>query len=91
MEGAGSADDEETVIFLCEDVDGLFAAFEDGGDGGFWGGEFFVEELWRDEWILERMCKWFNVCLEQSSRSVSDRMGHWFDLHSRSLRFRPLC
>ena len=33
VEGAGPADYEQAVVGLFDDVDGFFAAFEDGGDG----------------------------------------------------------
>jgi len=37
VEGAGPADDEEAVIALLDDLDGGFAAFEDGREGVGWG------------------------------------------------------
>ncbi len=52
MEGAGPADDEEAVVALLEDLNGGFAAGEDGGEGGGWSGDLGGEELGWDERVV---------------------------------------
>lgn len=70
MHGAGTADDEETVIALLDDLNGLFAALEDGGlgvcRGRDLGGEKLglnkrvVAENWRGRgWLVRSMLECF--------------------------------
>jgi hypothetical protein len=49
---AGTADDEKTVIALLDDLNGLFAALEDGRDGVCGSGDLRCEELGLDERVL---------------------------------------
>jgi hypothetical protein len=52
VHGARTADDEETVIALLDDLNGLFAALEDGRDGVCGRGDLRCEELGLDERVL---------------------------------------
>ena len=52
VHGAGTADDEETVIALLDDLNGLFAALEDCGNGVCGSGDLRGEELRLDERVL---------------------------------------
>lgn len=78
MEGARSADHEEAVIVLLEDFDGFFAAFEDCGEGVFWGWDLGGQELRRNQ----------RVVADDYSKSVlsSLDLGMWYKYreHHRS-------
>jgi hypothetical protein len=52
VHGARADNDEEAVIALLDDFDGLFAASEDGGDGVLGGGDLGGEELRLDERVV---------------------------------------
>ena len=52
MDGAGSDHDQQTVILLCDDLGGFFAALDDCLFGMLGDGEFVCEELGRDERVV---------------------------------------
>jgi hypothetical protein len=52
VHGAGTADDEETVIALLDDLDSIFAALENGGLGVCWGRDLRGKKLGLDERIV---------------------------------------
>lgn len=52
MHGARAADDKKTVIALLDDLNGLFAALEDGRDGVCGSGDLRCEKLGLDERVL---------------------------------------
>jgi hypothetical protein len=54
VHGARADNDEEAVIALLDDLDGFFAASEDRGDGGLWGGDLGGEELRLDERVVAK-------------------------------------
>jgi hypothetical protein len=66
VHGARADNDEEAVIALLDDLDGFFAASEDGGDGVLRGRDLGGEELRLDErvvaedWgiIVSVLCYW---------------------------------
>ena len=57
VERAWPADYEEPVVVLLEDVDGFFAAFEDGGDGVFGCWVLGGEELRCYKWCIAENLK----------------------------------
>jgi hypothetical protein len=52
VHGARTADDEKTVIALLDDLNGLFAALENGGNGVCGSGDLRCEKLGLDERVL---------------------------------------
>lgn len=52
MDGAGSADDEKTVILLSDDSDGFLATLQDGCQSLLGGGNLLHQEGWLDERVL---------------------------------------
>jgi hypothetical protein len=56
MKRAGSDHDEETVILLCNDLDSLTTALNDGLLGVWWDGDLGGEELGRDQRVVTNDC-----------------------------------
>jgi hypothetical protein len=52
VHGARADNDEEAVIALLDDLDGFFAASEDGGDGVLGSRNLGCEELRLDERVV---------------------------------------
>lgn len=67
VEGAGSAHDEETVIFLSDDLDGIATTLEDSLESAWCGGDFRGEELRRNERVVAQnwtdvLCQYVKYC-----------------------------
>jgi len=52
VDGAGTADDEQAVVGSHDDVDGIFAALDDGLQGRLGEWDLGEEQLRWDQWIL---------------------------------------
>jgi hypothetical protein len=76
VHGARTADDEETVIALLDDLNGLFAALEDGRDGVCGRGDLRCEELGLDERVLTEDWR-KRVWLVWRSFSIVAERGEW--------------
>ncbi len=57
VDGAWADDDEHTVVVVHDDVDGIFAAFDHGLEGGFGDWDLGEEKLGWDQWILSEDCE----------------------------------
>lgn len=56
MERTGTADDQEAVRLAHDDIDGIFAALEDGLMGGTGDGDFGDEQVRCNKRILTKDC-----------------------------------